>query len=218
VGELPAPFQVRGSRATRQKKRRENIEFWVKVVSPFITTVAVVVSLYQAHLATTTTTALIKSSLRERITEDRKDEERLKRLTAQVLQEIEKLPSSPWLRADASEAQFSQGKKETSALIKALIKKIDDEKSGLSDPWFWELLGIFENSFELDIDVDIVADDDDLDDASNNAGSEGAKLAKRKSALAATIRENTRELKVNIEYMLHSLDERLRDEINQLKQ
>ena len=210
-----APF-ARESPATRQKRTRETVEFWVKVISPIVTTLAVIVSLYQAHLATATTNALLKNSLRERIAEDRKDQDRLKRLTAEVLREIEKIPNSPWLRADANESQFVQGKKDLEAIIKNLTQKIDGQKFGLSDPWYWAMLSLFEDSFAMEMQLDIAANNDGLDIASNNIGVERSNLAKRKSALTASIKENTISLKESIEDLSRSLDARLIKEIFEL--
>jgi hypothetical protein len=202
---LPGPY-ARDLRAARQKKRRETIEFWAKVLTPIATVVAVMVALYQAELATITTNTMFKNSLRERTAEDRKDRDRLEALTAEVLNETEKLPASPWLRPNATEDEFNQGKRDTLELIQALTRKIDDAKSGISDPWYWEFTSLWERSFASDLRFEIAAND----------AEEGPELASRKAVLTAAIQEITHRLKDELQGMLQTLDARIPNEIDQL--
>jgi len=202
---LPGPYS-RDLRAARQKKRRETIEFWAKALTPIVTLVAVMVALYQAELATISTNTMFKNSLRERIAEDRKDRDRLEALTAEVLNETEKLPASPWLRPDATEDEFNQGKRNVLELIQALTRKIDEAKSGVSDPWYWEYTNLLERDFATDLRFEMAAND----------AEEEPELATRKAVLTAEIRKITHRLKDHLQDMLHASDARFPNEIDQL--
>jgi hypothetical protein len=193
-------------RAARQRKRREEVEFLVKVATPIVTLIAVLIALYQAELATVTANTIVKNSLREAIAADRKDEDRLQALTSEVLNEIKSVPESAWLGPDASESEFDQGKRDTSDLVQALTKKIDGAKAEMFDPNLWQFFSLAEHDFSADIDFDLAADGQiDKQD-----------LTFRKRLLKITVQGDTLRLRQALEYTLRTLDARLSSEIDRL--
>jgi hypothetical protein len=199
--ELPGTY-AKDVRAARHRKKRQQLEFWVKVATPLVTLLAVLVALYQAKLATSTTDTLLENSWRERIATERRDDDLLRALTSDVLDQIHNLPASPWLGQNASESEFNQGKINTLSLVQAPTKRIDGARAEISDPLLWEFLSLAERSFSTDISFEIAANDVVTEQD----------LASRKTAMKKAIEDDTREIKQDFKDLLRGLDSKLLNE------